>query len=248
MIKFFYAVGDSFVWGHELHPDGPEFDTVEGTLFSFTSYKRKHCYTGIMADQLGIQYYQNAGLPGGSNERSYRMLINNLSKALVIFKPEEIFVNIGLTHLARREFCSSDLGSYYAYLASTAPSAENYPIGHQLWQSLVKDFTNDYGDHTLNVMMVLGMQNFLRTNKIPYLITASMKMETINQQRVIKPELLAQIIKNRYYVVPSFAQFVKENNYKLGPLIHPLEEGHAAWADRLLKYIAIFDLLGNSDL
>jgi len=234
MIKFFYTVGDSFVWGHELHPDGPEFDTVEGTLFSFTPYKRKHCYTGIMADQLGINYYQNSGLPEGSNERSYRMLINNLSKALVIFKPEEIFVNIGLTHLARREFCSSDLGSYYAYLASTAPGVENYPIGHQ----------NDRGDHTLNVMIVLKMQNFLRTKKIPYLITTSMKMET----GVIKPELLAQIIKNRYYVVPSFAQFVKENNYKIGPLMHPLEEGHAAWADRLLKYIAIFDLLGNSDL
>jgi len=247
MTKFFYAVGDSFVWGHELHPDGPEADNSSVAKFEFSPYKRKHCYTGIIADQLSVESYANSSCPGGSNERSYRMLINDLSSALTIYKPEEIFVNIGLTHVARREFCFNEIGDYYIHLNSFEPN-DMMPGHHTLWKTLVNHFSFDYGHFTFDMMMVLGMQNFLRTNKIPYLITASLSIEFYRKLQVITHELSNQIVKNRYYVQPSFFDFAKKNNYKIGPLMHPLEEGHAAWAAHLLTHINENNLLNNFDL
>jgi hypothetical protein len=246
MIKFFYAVGDSFVWGHELHENGPEFDT--GTELSlFSPYRRKHCYTGIMSDQLEIASYQNSGRPGGSNERCYRMLINDLSEALLIYKPDEIFVNVGLSNAIRREFCfGNGPQSYYAHMIHQ-PSQKNTKI-YQFWELLVKDFNQDYGNVMFNIMMVLGIQNFLRINKIPYLITSSLSQDISKQKSIISPQLLDQIVKNRYLIDPSFHKFTVQNKYKIGPIGHPLEEAHMAWGSQLVRYIKTFNLLDNSDL
>jgi len=247
MIKFFYAVGDSLVWGHELHEDGPEAD-VGTELSLFSPYRRKHCYTGIMSDQLEIASYQNSGQPGGSNERSYRMLINDLSKALLIYKPEEIFVNVGLTQITRREFCFNNDSSSYYHFSIHGPNPENDPKNYQLWELLVRDFNYDYGNFTFNIMMVLGIQNFLRINKIPYLMTTSLSLEIVKQKCIIPAHLLEQIVKNRYFINPSFNDFTNLNRYKTGPRRHPLEEAHAAWGSKLVKYIKTFNLLDNTDL
>ena len=242
-------MGDSFVWGHELHENGPEFDTgIELGLFS--PHRRKHCYTGIMSDQLGIASYQNSGSPGGSNERCYRMLINELSEALLIYKPEEIFVNVGLSHATRREFCyGNDPQSYYKYTIHEPFQHQKNTKNYQLWELMVKDFNQDYGIFTFNIMMVLGIQNFLRINKIPYLITNSLSPEIPKQKSIISPQLLDQIVKkNRYLIDPSFHKFSMQNEYKMGPGGHPLEEAHMAWGSELVKYIKTFNLLDNSDL
>lgn len=246
MIKSFYATGDSFVFGHELTEFGPEADDV--TLFNFTPYKRKHCYTGVMADTLKLEDYQNAGCPGGSNERAYRVLITDITNKLKIYRPEEIFVNISLTMVTRREFCFNEHGDYYIHLQAWEPSKKSCPEHHQLWEVLVKNFHHDKGDFMFDIMILLGMQNFLRTNKIPYLITSSMGIEHFKQEQNIAPSLLNQIYRKRYCVVPSFSQFAKNRGYKIGPLYHPLEEGHAAWAAHLLNYIHENNLFDNSDL
>jgi hypothetical protein len=99
-----------------------------------------------------------------------------------------------------------------------------------------------------DMMIYLGIQNFLKINKIPYLITCSMGMEDHLRNKILSPEMLNQIYKKRFYTNPSFVKFVKENSYKIGPMLHPLEEGHAAWADHLLKHIDQNNLFDNSDL
>jgi predicted secreted protein len=201
-----------------------------------------------MADQLLVPSYKNSGCPGGSNERAYRVLINDLSLAMKLNRPEEIFVVIGLTHVTRREFCFDDKGNYYIHLNAFEPDRNKMPAHHTLWETFVKHFNFDHGHFTFDMMMVLGIQNFLRINKIPYLITASLPIEFHLQQSVVSSTLLDQIVKNRYYVKPSFFDLTKSNNYKQGPLLHPLEEGHAAWAAHLLNYINENNLLDNSDL
>jgi len=246
MIKSFYATGDSFVFGHELHEKGEESENIH--LFQFTPYKRKHCYTGIITDKLGIEDYQNTGCPGGSNERAYRNLINDISKKLKIYKPEEIFVNISLTHATRREFCFNNEGAYYIHLNAWEPPSNVSKHHHDLWEVLVKDFNYDYGHFTFDIMILLGMQNFLKANKIPYLITSSMGIEEDIQKKVLQQELLDQIYKKRYYVSPSFTAFAAANKCEIGPMLHPLEEGHALWATHLLDYINQNNLFDNSDL
>ena len=97
-------------------------------------------------------------------------------------------------------------------------------------------------------MILLGMQNFLKNNKIPYLITSSMGVEHYKQEQIISVDLLNQIYRKRYYVYPSFFKFASDNGHKIGPGMHPLEEGHANWASHLLNYINENNLLDNSDL
>jgi hypothetical protein len=100
------------------------------------------------------------------------------------------------------------------------------------------------------MMVLLGMQNFLRANKIPYLITSSMgnNTELEFQKKYVSSSVLNQIYNKRYYVTPSFSKFCEGTNYEIGPQLHPLEEGHIAWADHLIAYIEQNNLLSNKDL
>jgi hypothetical protein len=250
MIRSFYATGDSFVFGQELETARLGIVDTAETLFEFNDYKRHNCYTGIIADRLQVSDYTNSACPGGSNERAYRVLITDISNKLQIYKPEEIFVNISLTHESRREFCMDDQGGYYIHLASWEPPRFPQMHNHELWQVITKYFNYDYGNFTFGMMVLLGMQNFLKVNRIPYIITSSMGnfYETEAQKKFIPPALLDQIYSKRYYTDPSFLQFSKQNNCEIGPGLHPLEEGHKMWADHLFSYIENNNLFDNGDL
>ena len=241
MIKCFYATGDSFAFGAELGGD----DTSD-TLFVFSDYRRAHCYSGIMADKLGILDYKNGACPGGSNERAYRVLLTDITEKLTVYKPEEIFVSISLTHAARREFCRTFDAEYYIHLTAYEPRNLDSP----LWQLLSNRYNHESGHQTFDIMIVLAMQNFLRLNKIPYLITSSMGSydeEDVKKQHVSN-NVLSQLQTPRYLIDPSFATHSAMHNHKRGPQYHPLEEGHAGWADYLLNYISTHNLLSNADL
>jgi hypothetical protein len=165
MIKFLYANGDSYGFGAELGTANPHV---------FDDHRRKYCYSGIISDTLGIKDYQNNSSPGGSNERMYRCLVTDIPKLLTKYKPEEIFCTLSLSSASRREFCD-DSENYMLFIPHMQPAP---PDGHvhmnKLWEILVKDFNHDRGIYTYNFMITLGIQNFLRNLKIPYLITYSM--------------------------------------------------------------------------
>ncbi len=240
MIKLFYITGDSFAFGQEL-------GTEPNNLYEFTSHKRKHCYSGIISDSLQITDYQNAGCPGGSNERAYRYLVSDVTKHLTVYRPDEIFVNISLTHAARREFCKSAEGLYYIHLNSWEPRGNGYD--NDLWKILSTKYDYDHGHYTFDNMMILGMQNFLRINKIPYLFTSSMAHEfELKIKEKYVSQFSDQIYKHRFLETPSFNSFTRALNFPYGPGAHPLEEGHQAWAEYLLEYIKTNNLLDNSDL
>lgn len=249
MIKLVYTTGDSFAFGQELGA----VDAQAGALFEFTSHMRKHCYTGIIADKIGAIEYINSACPGGSNERAYRMLINDLSKKIKVYKPEEIFVFLSLTHATRREFCFSDRGDYYIHINAWEPPSDPTSPNlkhHRLWEVLVKDFDYDYGHFMYDMMIILAIQNFLRSNKIPYLLTSSMGSHTEEkiQKMYISDHLFEQVHSLRCLLQPSFIKFARTNNFPIGPSLHPLEEGHAQWAKHLLDYITKNNLFSNGDL
>ena len=204
----------------------------------------------LFRSKIGVTDYANSSCPGGSNERAYRCLIKDVSEKLKIYNPNEIFVNISLTHESRREFCMDETGSYYIHLASWEPPKMPQMHNHALWQIITRHFNHDYGNFTFGMMILLGVQNFLRSNKVPYLITSSMGnyYEREAQKKVIPQSLLDQIYQKRYYAEPSFAEFSQINKYEIGPQFHPLEEGHAMWANHLLQHIETNNLFDNGDL
>ena len=242
MIKCLYVNGDSFSFGAEL-------DDPNGTIQwdKFDNYRRKHCFSGIIADKYNFLNYYNNAQPGGSNERIYRTLIKDILSKLEIYKPEEIFCLIGLTDPGRREFCIGDDGSYMLYIPHFQPTPYNSYL-RDLWELFIKHYSYDHGIYTFNHMIVLGIQNFLRTLKIPYLLTYSMPGYSDNEKKYIS---LAQ--NNLYYLkriikYPSFMLYNNTNGWPVGSEKHPLEEGHRQWASFLIDYIEKENLFDNSDL
>ena len=245
MIKLFYAIGDSFVFGQEM---GPPL-TPENYLI-FDDYKRSHCYTGIISDTLKIENYKNSSGPAGSNERSHRVLINEISEALLIYKPEEIFVSVGLTSPTRREFCMSEVGQYFRFMHVYAPNVDHNIPCYDLWNILVKDFGYDQGYEMFNIMQMLAIQNFLRINKIPYLMSYSLRSIAglMTTHKYVPKSLLKQLYATRIYSGRSFDEFTRTSGYKIGEGNHPLEEAHAAWAEYILSHITRNNLMDNTDL
>jgi len=242
MIKFLYANGDSYGFGAEL---GTAHHSV------FDDYRRKHCYSSIITDKLKIEEYQNNSMQGGSNERVYRCLITDIPKLLTTYKPEEIFCTVTLSSAIRREFCDNH-GNYMLFMAHHQPAPPNgYVHMNKLWEILTKDFSHDCAIYTYNFMITLGIQNFLRQLKIPYLITYSMlsSWEKDIEATHINPEQKLLLYDTpRIYREESFMGFVLNNSLSVGPNNHPLEEGHQQWARFLLEYIEKNDLLQNMDL
>jgi hypothetical protein len=242
MIKMLYANGDSYGFGAEL-------GTAHHGIFD--DYRRKHCYSGIITNNLKIQGYENNSKQGGSNERIYRRLITDIPKLLTKYKPEEIFCTLTLSSAIRREFCDNH-GNYMLFMPHHQPAPpDGYTHMNQLCEVLTSHFSNDSAIYTYNFMIVFGIVNFLKQLKVPYLITYSMlsSWEKDIENSYIDP-LQHSLLYNspRIYREESFMEFTLKNSLKVGPDKHPLEEGHQHWANFLLDYIEKNNLLNNKDL
>lgn len=244
MIKFLYTNGDSFAFGQEL--DGPR---TSERFYEFSEYQRRHCYSGIIADRLNLEY-MNEALPGGSNQRIYRTTLSTISQLLETYKPNELFVLLSMTHANRREFYVTNRNNYYPHMSTSEPKDINGPT-HNLWKLLTKEFEHEKSYYEFDQQNILGIQNFLRVNKIPYLMTWSMHhgLTYEDEKRLILESVLKQRYAQRFYQYPSFQEYVF-TTLKLtkAPGGHPLADGHAAWANHLFDYIEKNNLFDNSDL
>lgn len=242
--KFLYCNGDSFAFGQELDGPRPAKD-----IYTFSDFQRHNCYSGVIADRLGLEY-KNESLPGGSNQRMYRTTLKTVTELLNRFKPDEIFVMLSATHCNRREFYFSSYKSYIPHMATYRPPVSAEPI-LKLWDLISNYFSSDIDDHDLDQMMLLGVQNFLRINRVPYIITSSMNHKIIyeDEKKFVSESVLNQRYKLRHYDYPSFAYHVfHQLRLPRAPEGHPYADGHLAWADHLMKYIEENNLFNNSDL
>lgn len=245
-IKLMYVSGDSFSFGQELGYDGTP--ATHSNFFNFTDHHRTHCYSGIIADTLGIPDYINTSFPSGSNQRVYRMLLKDIPCLLQVYDPSEIFVQISLTHASRREFHFSSVENWVSYMATYPPKNDNWL--YKFWDAYSRETNNDINDYNFDNLIIQGIHNLLIRHKIPYLITDSMggTGEEALFAENISPEALAQLSGVRYRPFESFHNFTITNQYLVGPSHHPLEEAHRAWATRLLNYIIEYNLLNNEDI
>lgn len=237
MTKLLYITGDSFSFGEELDQER-----------TFTEYKKQNCYARYICDQFDIPDYINSSMPAGSNERSYRHIITDVSRLLEQYKPDDLFVTVSLSHCNRREFYRADNKQYYAFMANQSPP--NFPIlkgfgDYKLWNVLTQYYYEDYGYFMHDCLMVLGIQNFLKTTRVPYLLTMSMMDAKENQLLIdnIPPEIRNQFDSTRYLIQPSFLQYTLDKGYQVGKNFHPLEDAHREWGLFLSRIIRINNLL-----
>jgi len=226
--KLLYANGDSFTFGYEL-------DEHE----EFTEYKRKNCYSGIMAHHLNA-HYKNASETSGSNQRVYRTVLQDIPELLKIYKPEDLFVLIGLSNSDRREYYHVPSERYYRY-RNVPPKNDNY---QPLWKSLT-EYTSVKNDALYDMMMILGIQNFLIRCSIPYLITRAYMLKE-HVQEFNNLLITDQLYRPRYYDETTFWKHTE--HCPRAPGQHPLDDAHKLWADHLLSHIQKNNLFSNSDL
>jgi hypothetical protein len=240
--KYLYANGDSFAFGQEL--DGPR--TPE-TFYNFSEFQRDHCYSGIIADKWGTEYC-NEALPGGSNQRMYRTTMNSISLALQRYEPHEIFVMLSFTHNTRYEFYMTQWKKWVPYMTVLRPR-DPHPMT-RLWDELTRHYSSPEAEHDYDQLMILGLQNFLRVHRVPYIITSSMSIGATydDEAKYVPKHIALQRYRPRYFDRPSFVGYIHVHGYERGPELHPLVEGHRAWAEYLLKYIDQYALRDNSDL
>ena len=205
-IKHLYVTGDSFVFGHGLK--GHDYSN----FYNFTPELRHTCYTGIIADTWGVNGYTNTALPGGSNDRMYRMVMQDIPELLRDIHPSELFVHIGLSDPSRTEFYST-VGKYYTpFLSNNRPLKGSYDHVYSFWEIYTAYF-DDVVEHVDRyTMQVVNLQNFLKSLGIPYLITnAVTPCKEFTDVFNAGPQGLKSIIdKTRYlYDGISFTQFVE---------------------------------------
>lgn len=236
-----YVNGDSFAFGQELVREVSAKD-----FFNFSYYQRMKSYSGIIARKLKIPILKNNATPGGSNERAYRTTVEDISKLLLKFPPEKIFVNISLTHAARREFHTNIHDRYHNHMYSFNPNNEHSVI----WEIFNKYINTDVGIYNYDILQILAIQNFLIHNKVPYLLSSSMGNDNERNltKKFVNDETLKQIYKKRFYDDISFNTLARDKNVPYGPFLHPLEEGHELWADHLIEVIEKNNFFDNGDL
>lgn len=233
MIKCLYANGDSLVYGQELNPDRINIrDDCE-----FTEHKRTHCFTGLIQKHFNIENYINRAIPGGSNDRILRTTILDVSKLLEEYEPDELFVIVGTTYSSRREFYNTELNSYYQYQPeyNSGPQIKSLD---PLWKIYTAYYQSDLEQVERYLIQIVSIQNFLKSNKIPYLITTSLS----DSDEILKLAgdygyLTAMLDRTRYLNEVSFENFTIQNGLAIGKNWHPLEDGHAAWAQYLITHI-----------
>lgn len=210
------AAGDSFIWGSELD------DSAHGGPGGYS----RNTYTALLAED---NEYICAAYPGNANDAISRMAIDNCSQ-----HPDS-FLIATWTYPQRKEF---RFGRKWTSINS--------------WHTAEKEFSIEYFKHIGDneyyeiytvLKEIVFLQHYCEINHIPYLFMTAdnhfYQHENYNRSQDLSLNTLYAQIKwdNWYWFAPGtqanetlaprgFYQWAVENNYKVGPQGHPLENAH----------------------
>lgn len=232
-IELLYANGCSMTYGAELGGMQSEAETVQENI-----HRLRYAWPNQLATLLGISSINDAK-GGSSNLRILRTTIewishyknngNDLSK---------LFVVIGWSSDARQEFRDFHDDMWWDLLPQW--KGQPNPTREKARKAYVKHFFNPKADIIWTCVYIISLQAFLKVNNIPYLFFNGLVENIFGS--FVENEGEAQpfydlIDMSRFYVNDGGMYLYCVKNHKCGPLQHPLEEGHAAWAKILYDII-----------
>ena len=236
LIKAIYTIGDSFSFGQELGGS----DVEPKDFYKLTDYMRDNSYTGVIGKTWGVDTIINKSLPGGSNDRTVRMLTTDLPLYFDTYHSSEIFVFISLTHPGRREFYEQSSDRWCALIPNYEPlDFLEDRIYRRFWKLYAGYFDSNIESLSRFVGQVVLMQSYLKSRGINYLMTDSMAYgpEFWETYRSMNAAITNQIDMVHYNTEEPFNWFCGRNKLPIGKHLHPLEEGHRAWANHLMGYM-----------
>ena len=242
-----FVTGDSYTYGQELA------DSPDGAFCVDEEYRLSKSWSGVLASIMGFESCHNAGLGGTGHDYAARQTLRYAADWLAEGKdPADLFIVIGWSHHARREFYvdpghqEENEGSYFRFHQRYRRMGWLTDQQHEMLTLYRDHMMSDPESMTRALQHVTTVQTFLKSYGFPFLF--------FNSAWLLKPEMslsssLAKLIDTRryyYHNVPrySFAAWMTyENVGDRKPKGHPDETAHAAWATNLMGYINGNDLL-----
>lgn len=212
-----YCNGDSWACGDELSDDAEQ--------------RIKKSFPGLIADSLGIPIV-NSAIPGGSNHRTLRSSVEDLSRLLM--EGKKPFALITWTFPHRFELYSRKEDKWVDFNDTEAEG--DMSIGNTIWSK----FSTDRSDLLTMLTQVVLMESFLVKNNIPYFMV---NIHSVNYRLLSKEEEFRyqSQINSNYCLggLPLKELLLTYPTVKWGKRGHPLEAGHKIVADFLNQHIQL---------
>ena len=250
-MKVLYAIGDSNVWGGELHN------------------KEQDRSSKLLSNKLDLIEW-NVATAGISNDRIYRVTVRDVSRFLNKEKVwcelygdmvvEDMFVVIGWTSPTRFEYIDHETG-VYVQRRNWKGDRWGFTDKNKIDETeLVLNFADTRFAYTRIFNQMITLHHFLKSNNIKHLFYNcfwNWDMD-INEKvfekidNTFKNKVVTDYDTSKYYYslsslwanIPQTYKdlnhfeylrgFDKDLFYERG---HPNEEGHKLWAEKLYSYI-----------
>lgn len=209
-----------------------------------------------LGELLNISEIVNYGLCGRSNDYILRTTLDYCADYVLNNKMDDLFVVIGWTEILRFELWD-DINNKYRHIQQIDNKKSS-----DLYEFITKYKSNICNNSLNKLNNILTLQLFLEKFNIKFLFFDAVAEISMNTDLIIKSiknvkynkfdnlishskrlELIKFVTAQKKTISVSMYDFCENNNYKFGPNLHPLEEGHEAWANYLYNYIKENDIL-----
>lgn len=224
---------------------------IEDPLFVHGTRQQDYAWPAVLARHLGIPLINDSN-GGCSNKRMMRCVIDFVS-GLTSEERESTLVILGWTTTDRDEiFVRSDIGKtddWFRYNANqdfTSYSDVRETLSATKYKAIEKTRRHYVAHiHTIEAQLVYFFQQFyllrnlLENLKVPFLFFSALPWQYHLLGTPEQNEFIARWTKtindskNVYDINKSFCNFVADNNYPMSSCVHPMIQGHDAWAKLL---------------
>jgi len=245
-LKFIESLGLRFIneKGFDL------FDGDGNCVCSASDYWNKFNWGFYLSQSLGSLNYINGSRGGSSNDRIVRTTVDFIMK-LPEEKRKSLLVVIGWTISSRREFYIKELKDYERFntheiFSKSVPDIfkiseeqkKRYDLFHSLYLENFHDNTESINRYTNQVYLLANLLDNLGVNYLFFdAIDQSGGIIYYQKEEDFSDFLNWQRNNKRIISDLSMMNFNYLNGYKTGPGLHPLSEGHEAWAKFLFEKI-----------
>lgn len=263
-MKIIYSNGSSTVYGKDLVK--PKDDLQ---YFSNKEYRENKCFPALIRDYLSADILINDAQPASSNSRICRTSLYSISKLLKDYSAKDVLCVISFSPGTPIDLFSNKLQKYCGtfiienYLRNVFDKDISFKKTPHKDENIIA-LQDIYEQHFLNftfivdnfVKDVLLLQNFLKLNKVKYLMmhTAPLIPSKINENGTIDltfpgdnnkkildylkdMQIISQIDLSNWvgFLETSIIDYTKSLNK--GKTEHILEDGHKLWFNHIKNRI-----------
>lgn len=203
-----------------------------------------------LSQLLNVNDYINDAVGGGSNERILRTTIEFLMNCSEEYK-KSLLVVIGWTSSDRREVFINKTRTYEKLqggfefsktISEPSKISNNLMKEYDTYHSLYYEHMYSYFDSVMKYsQQIYSMVNLLENLKIKYIFFNSIEtfadIDGVGDSTHLKNFFEWRYNNKNIISYPDMQEFVRHYGYDLGPLMHPLTEGHEAWGDFIYNHI-----------